>query len=766
MRCARLLLHAPPPSARIAKADASTERMDYQTDIKKFLYSHYFFTGTRQAVGVILPALVLFWGFDMHLLGLEVASGALCASVVDINGPLRHKHTELLTCTLLGAITVFITGMATAAAPWQLWATTLVLTFSLSMLVVYGFRASLVSFACLMMMVLNIEASLTHHQAALAAGAVLAGGLWYTYFSLAICRLWWFRIEQQTLAECFFVTAQYLEAKAAFYDTQVDLDTSYRRLIAAQVTVVEKQQAAREIILRNLPRLRRGTLDTRRSMLFNLFINIVDLHEVVVAVHTDYPMLRRAFGDGDVLVFFRDMIRKIATEVDAIGYAIAVNQPSVARRSWRAELRAIEYEIDVMRKQQFPQRSPEPYQALTSTFRRVWSATRIVERMHKNTTFDTGAAATEMKIDQALGRFVSRQSFSPKLLWKNLTFASPGFRHALRVTIAITAGVLICNNLPILAGQAHSYWVLLTIIVILKPGFSLTKQKNFQRLSGTLIGCASVLLILSFVHQPWILLGLMFFCMVMGNSLSLFNYGLSVVFMSSYVLLLFHFLLPGSLSVIGERALDTAIGSGVALVCSYLFPYWEYRLMGPLIRDAVQSTRNFLEACAGRDGRRDDFAYRLARKDMHIAFGNFGAAFKRMMIEPKSKQVSVPELNDLLLQNHVLASHITGISEILANQVHADKSGELAHIISAISDLLSQAAAAPAASVQTDTQASAEVLRDYTRRLDALVVGREQQQDGTPEDVQELKSIVHQLKQMLRSSELILRDMRAIRLPA
>lgn len=740
--------------------------MDYQTDIKKFLYSHYFFSGTRQAVGVILPALVLFWGLDKHLLGIEVASGALCASVVDINGPLRHKHSELLSCTLLGSLTVLITGLGTAALPWQLWLTALVLTFALSMLVVYGFRASLISFACLMMMVLNVEADLTRHQAVLDAGAVLAGGLWYTYFSLVVCRLWWFRIEQQTLAECFFVTAQYLETKAAFYDTDTDLDDCYRKLIAAQVNVVEKQQAAREIILRNLPRLRTGTLEPRRTMLFNLFINIVDLHETVVSVHTDYPMLRREFEKDDVLVFFRDMIRKIATEVDAIGYGIASNEPSRARRSWRAEFRAIEYEIELMRKRQLPQTAPEAYQALTSTFRRVWSSTRIVERMHRNTNWETAGQATEMQIDQALVRFTSRQSFAPKLLWKNLTFASPSFRHALRVTIAITVGMLICENWSVLSGQAHSYWVLLTIIVILKPGFSLTKQKNAQRLTGTLLGCVSVLVILSFVHKAWILLALMFFCMVMGNALSLFNYGLSVVFMSSYVLLLFHFLLPGSLSVIGERAIDTLIGSGVALICSYLFPYWEYRLMGPLIRNAVQSTRAYLESCTGRDGKRDDLAYRLARKDMHIAFGNFGAAFKRMMLEPKSKQVSVGELNDLLVQNHVMASYITGMSDVLARQLADDRTGELQHVVSAISDLLSQAAAAPAASVQTDSQAATEALRDYTRRLDALVVAREQQPDAQADAILELKQIVHQLKQMLRTGEQILKDMRGIRLPA
>ena len=59
-------------------------------------------------------------------------------------------------------------------------------------------------------------------------------------------------------------------------------------------------------------------------------------------------------------------------------------------------------------------------------------------------------------------------------------------------------------------------------------------------------------------------------------------------------------------------------------------------------------------------------AWRLARKNVHIAFSNFAEAFYRMMSEPKSHQVSVPELNNLLIQNHVLASQITAAIPILA----------------------------------------------------------------------------------------------------
>ena len=74
---------------------------------------------------------------------------------------------------------------------------------------------------------------------------------------------------------------------------------------------------------------------------------------------------------------------------------------------------------------------------------------------------------------------------------------------------------------------------------------------------------------------------------------------------------------------------------------------------------------------AARDGQAPaiadaDLAWRLARKNVHIAFSNFAEAFYRMMSEPKSHQVNVPELNNLLIQNHVLASQITAAIPILA----------------------------------------------------------------------------------------------------
>ncbi|XOT98567.1 hypothetical protein ACMTAU_17390, partial [Alcaligenes pakistanensis] len=54
-----------------------------------------------------------------------------------------------------------------------------------------------------------------------------------------------------------------------------------------------------------------------------------------------------------------------------------------------------------------------------------------------------------------------------------------------------------------------------------------------------------------------------------------------------------------------------------------------------------------------------DTAWQVANKNVHIAFSNFASAFYRMMDEPVSRQANVSLLNNLLIQNHVLASQIS-----------------------------------------------------------------------------------------------------------
>jgi uncharacterized membrane protein YccC len=860
--------------------------MRYSVEIKKFLYSQYFYGGLRIAFGVSLPAVLCLTIFHNRELGFTIATGALGACAVDMPGPLKYKHNEMLACSVIGFLSALATGLATVN-PLALWCTVVPLTFVLSLIVVYGNRWPQISFATLFMMTLTLEEHFTPLQALVNASWILLGGLWYTYWSTLVSRWMVHRIEQQALAESVFACADYLLARADFYDLDNDVDECYRNLVAKQIAAVERQDAARDIVLRNLAKLKSGHLEPARVTLFNLFINTVDLHELFVGAHTDYPLVRTTFGGSDVLVFYRDLIRKAAADLEDIGLAVLQDRPPRGRINMKAELRAIEFELDQLRKHGLPAKNPEAYAAVSASFRRLWSATRLIDRMRRSLANETSSTETELRIDQALARFVSSRRVPFGQIFSNLTMASPSFRHALRVTIAVAIGFWLGRLLPL----TNAYWIVMTVIIILKPGYSLTKQRNGQRIVGTAIGCAASIVLMMFVKEPHILLVVMFASMVMSYSLLLFNYAASVVFTSSYVLLMFHLLAPGSMRIIGERAIDTVVGCAIAIAASHLFPYWEYRLMGKLVNSMIAATRQYLEAswwwsgkpalavapaavteggarapraavaredvpaevangkapafaakeAKGTTGgepdtaadakrvdpqdqidRKDeltatlaaatanaipadddnapspasksasksaptpdgngrgatpasgtsaaasaldrDYRYRLARKNVHVAFANLGQAFQRMMLEPKSAQKFVPELNNLLVRSHVLASEITAAAPLLRTIVQVDRKSQqpLQRALSVVRENLEQAEAGNAAPAdQTD------VVKQLTRELDSMVIDAEKAPDsaGKAEAVGELKLLAHQCKQMLAASFLIRKDASVIRLP-
>src|SRR6202012_6218647 len=69
------------------------------------------------------------------------------------------------------------------------------------------------------------------------------------------------------------------------------------------------------------------------------------------------------------------------------------------------------------------------------------------------------------------------------------------------------------------------------------------------------------------------------------------------------------------------------------------------------------------------------YRYRLARKNVHVAFANLGQAFQRMMLEPKAAQKFVPELNGLLVRSHVLASQIPAAAPLLRTSAQQQVEG-------------------------------------------------------------------------------------------
>jgi uncharacterized membrane protein YccC len=413
-------------------------------------------------------------------------------------------------------------------------------------------------------------------------------------------------------------------------------------------------------------------------MLWNLFVDTIEILDTLVATRTDYSLLRIKLADSDILIFMRDALSKMSIDLDRVALAIARERIATPRNSVKAELRALEFEIDQMERNGYARQEPDVYHLCVEILRRLRHSANTVQRMINLTDMSKNNEAIQPTVlDQSLSQFLSREKYRLGMITSNLRLDSPICRYALRLTLAAACAMALWTFVPAL--EAQGYWILLTVLIIMKPGFALTRQRNGWRLFGTLIGCVVALgALYSTDNNTW-LFAAMVVSTIIGGSLLQLNYMTASVFNTNAVLLAFHFVDPSASTIITDRAIDTIIGSVISFACSYFLPWWEAQFMPSLSRAAINANREYLRAGLhyvdtlqthkkdpqNSDVHRADVAWRLARKNVYVALGNFAEAFYRMMLEPRTRQWHVIEFNNLMIQTHMLASQINAVMHAL-----------------------------------------------------------------------------------------------------
>ncbi|MBV8665386.1 MAG: FUSC family protein [Burkholderiaceae bacterium] len=624
--------------------------MHYALNPRTFLFSHYFYTGLRIAVGVIgLTLLALY--FTNLPVAMTVCVGALCTSFMDLPSPLRHKFHEMLACVLFCSV---VSLVITLCAPihWLLGVMLVLVSFIASMMVIYGRKTMPLQFAALLIMTLSMENELSAGQAVLHSLLFLAGASAYLAYAMTAAWVFRFRIKQQVLAEALFELAKYIEIKSGFYDVHTDLHEQFNLLVRQQSVLAERQQASRDMILRGNP-------DARDMISVQVHYGMLDLYELVLATHADFALLHKHLADADILDVLHSMARKAAQDTESIAFAVTRARPSFSSVDYRPERQAIEAEIARL---QAADPNGEALTLLRTSFNKLNSVADTIAKLHVATQKVDGELPIVPGVDMT--PFLSQQKYELGVLLSNLHWQSPTFRFALRLSMAVAFGLLVAEHLPY---ASHGYWIVLTIVIVLKPTFSMTKQRRGDRLIGTLIGCVLTALILHYVHAPLALLGFLFLATVGVPSFLYVKYRYAAVFASMQILLQIALLAPGSHHVIGERLLDTVIGVAIASLFSFVLPSWEYRALPELIRNVLEANRRYLGATSdlltGKVG--DDFVYRICRKRFFDSVGSLGAALVRMLDEPPSKHHAVEDIHLFIVDNYLVAAHIAALRLLL-----------------------------------------------------------------------------------------------------
>jgi uncharacterized membrane protein (TIGR01666 family) len=647
--------------------------MHYTKKYINFINGRYASEGIRITAGIIMPSLVMNF-FDMLPTGLVMSFGALCVSVADTPGAAKHRINGMLaTCVLVSVLSV--TTHYIAVSPFFLGVLLTVAGFVFSMLAVYGVRSSAVGIAALLMIVLSLQSPPHGKDIWIDAGYTLAGGTWYMLYSLALYRLRPYKFIQQVLGDYIQDVSVYLRSRGDLYGDNPDYDKINARLMLQQVSAETHQNLLSDLLFNTRKIIKESTQTGR--VLIKIYMDVAELFESVMTTYQDYDVLHKQFDETGILEDYRKIILSLSDEMHEIGIAIKSgidSQPLVATTTLieKAKGNFEQLRINYMKGDKL-----EYFVGLGRILRNLEDLNERLAVLHKYSTYEVELKKTDTNAKIYQG-FVERISIRPSLFINNLNFNSNIFRHALRMALALLVGYIVSLFFKVDRG----YWILLTIVVILKPAYSLSKQRNYDRLIGTAVGITIGMVILFTLKNNSILLALMLFFMAGSYTFMRTNYFMSVLLMTPYLLIFFHLLYPYNLKdLMIDRLVDTSIGSVIAFIASlFLVPAWESSSIRKLMVKMIEANDKYYSLVAGSfvsSGPFNADQIKIARKETMVALANLSDAFTRMLSEPKRFRQGIKNIHRFVVLNHNLSAHLATLSYFLQAKQNPFRSADL-----------------------------------------------------------------------------------------
>jgi len=214
--------------------------------------------------------------------------------------------------------------------------------------------------------------------------------------------------------------------------------------------------------------------------------------------------------------------------------------------------------------------------------------------------------------------------------------------------------------------------VLLTIALIMRANYGVTSRRRWDRVTGTLIGCALAVAFIAFLPAPALLL-LIVLAVGISHAYGMVKYRITAIGASVSSLLLLHFVAPLEHPQFFERIVDTLIGAGLSWGFSFLLPYWERNDLPHTVRGLLAADAGFAEAALRRV--HIPQRYRLARKKALDAVAQLSGTIRRLADEPNANRRALASLGELLGANYLLASDLSSMPVLVklrAKELDAD----------------------------------------------------------------------------------------------
>jgi uncharacterized membrane protein YccC len=249
----------------------------------------------------------------------------------------------------------------------------------------------------------------------------------------------------------------------------------------------------------------------------------------------------------------------------------------------------------------------------------------------------------------------------------NLNLQSSAFRHAMRLSAMVALGNILERGFY----WRRSYWLPMTIVLVLKPEFTTTFSRGLLRISGTIVGLFLATALFHFL--PYTIpmqIVLIFVFTLLLRWVGPANYGIFGVAVSALIVLLIAITGVSPKDLIWARGINTAAGGALALLAYWVWPTWERTRVSERIAQMLDAYREYFHALTesylrNENSNADDLdRLRLAARR---ARSNLEASMDRLSAEPGTTAEQMNQLNALLASSH---RFVHGVMALDAGWLH------------------------------------------------------------------------------------------------
>ncbi len=483
----------------------------------------------RAGVGMVTPlALGLATG---HLeYGVFAALGAQPAGIVSFQGASRTRVSAITLAALGMAVATWVGGVAAWASGWLLFPAVLVFSYLAGLLAALGQRFGVVGLQWAIQLVIASAIPLPPGDAAVRAGLVLAGGLWQ---GALVIGGWAFTRggqERASLAAGYRALARYAE------------DSCHRPPEGTATAAPPPPGFDSAAVTDPNPLLR-----AQERYRFLLLLEQAERIRVSLAAVARY---------GSQC----ELLDPVARVLDGLADALE------ARRGHHDLAETLEQTLAGIK---LPADAPWRW-AGAALLGELRGAVRILRRLD-----DRDVGPTPDRPARPAHRWAAWRSKVTSAL-DNLTAAAgtstEAGRHALRLAVVAAIGEIVAQA----SGLPHGYWIVLTILIVLRPDYASTIYRGVQRAAGTILGAGLGLATALLLHAgPALLIAAAGVTMTVSYAVFAVNYLLFAVFLTDFVVILLALLGQTAEQTVGARITGTVIGAALALIGYLVWPSWE-----------------------------------------------------------------------------------------------------------------------------------------------------------------------------------------------